>query len=103
MATYKTPFSKRCEILGNIWLFYSEDAKRDATWSEFFDIYDIGLPLAYFVTTGIASVKRGKESYVNDAWNDMCDIINVDKFAKYQDLAAIFAASPNEPLEDEEE
>ena len=103
MATYKTPFSKRCEILGQLWLFYRDNHSDDLTWDKYFEVYDIGLPLAYMVWAEVATVKRGSESYVNEAWDDACGIIDVDRDAKYESLTEFFAASPNEPLEDEEE
>lgn len=102
MATYKTPFSKRCEILGNVWLFYAEDAKRDEVWSKYFEIYDVGLPLAYMINMDFATIKKGKEYLINDAWDDICKVISVDPMAKYDDLQSFFATSPNDPLDIED-
>lgn len=100
---HKTPFSKRCEILGTIWVNYSDDAKRSPIWTRYFEIYELALPLAYSVWTGVATVKRGKEIYIDEAWDDLCRAINVDADAKYNSIEEIFAASPNDPMPDEDE
>jgi hypothetical protein len=40
-----TPFSKKCEILGDLWLEYREDE----TFQDFFEYNDLGVPIAYAV------------------------------------------------------
>jgi hypothetical protein len=40
-----TPFSKKCEILGDLWLDYREDE----TFQDFFEYNDLGVPIAYAV------------------------------------------------------
>ena len=95
----KTPFSKKCEILGNVWLFYREDAQADETWSRYFEVYDIGLPLSYMIWSDIASINDGNEQYVEEAWDDLCAIINVDPEGQYENLQHIFDVSPNEPID----
>ena len=103
MATYKTPFSKRCEILGQLWLFYRDNYNGDLAWEKYFEVYDIGLPLAYMVWAEVATVKRGNEAYVNEAWDDFCLVIGIDPEGKYAGLPEAFAASPNKPIESEDE
>jgi hypothetical protein len=40
-----TPFSKKCEILGDLWLDYREDE----SFKDFFEYNDLGVPIAYAV------------------------------------------------------
>lgn len=98
----KTPFSKKCEILGSLWLFYGNDEKPDVVWENYFDTYDIGLPLAYFVWTDVATVKKDKRSYIEDAWDDLCKMMNVPADGNYDSLTDLLADSPN-GREDEDE
>lgn len=95
----KTPFSKKCEIVGSVWLHYRDDSRQDEGWSQYFDVYDIGLPLAYMIWSDIATATEGSEMYVEEAWEDLCAIINVDPDGEYTDLNHIFSVSPNEPID----
>jgi hypothetical protein len=38
-----TPFSKKCEILGDLWLEY----RQDESFQDFFEYSDLGVPIAY--------------------------------------------------------
>jgi hypothetical protein len=38
-----TPFSKKCEILSDLWLEYRDDEE----FKDFFEYSDLGLPMAY--------------------------------------------------------
>lgn len=101
MAVYKTPFSKRCEILGELWLYYREDAAKNDVWSQFFTVYDIGLPLAYMHWQDLATViSADGEASVSAAWDSFCRIIDIDIEDDYDSLGDCFDSSPNEPLED---
>jgi hypothetical protein len=101
MAMNKTNFSKKCEIMGQIHLFYGDtDAEG---WVDLFTYADVGFPLAYMVWTDVATVNEGKEFYIDEAWNMLCATVNVDPDGEYEDLTAFFAASPNPPLGSEDE
>ena len=92
---HKTPFSKKCEILGSLWLFYSKEELPDEGWDSYFQAYDVGLPLAYFVWTDIATVNDGKNSYIEDAWNDLCKMMNLPTDGDYENLTNFLAESHN--------
>ena len=42
-----TPFSKKCEILGDLWLEHQEDER----FQDFFEYSDLGLPIAFAIQT----------------------------------------------------
>lgn len=101
MAMNKTPFSKRCEILGELWLSYRDEAMSNEEWSKYFNVYDIGLPLSYMVWQDIVSINPSEEGeqFINAAWDTFCAMINIDADALYAHLGECFDASPNAPLE----
>ena len=44
-----TDFSKRCEILSDLWMNY----RTDEQLTDFIEYNDMGLPLAYFINTKV--------------------------------------------------
>ena len=59
------PFSDRCGILGQFWFEFRDDEKL----SEFISYNDIGLPLAWFISTGVVTPNPMAEDYVNETFN----------------------------------
>lgn len=59
------PFSDRCGILGQFWFEFRDDEKL----SDFISYNDIGLPLAWFIATGVVTPNPMAEDYVNESWN----------------------------------
>lgn len=66
-------FSSRCEILGDLWINYKDD---DA-FIDFVDYNDIGLPLAYCVSAGLAAVNPQGELYVNETWDLLIEALGL--------------------------
>ena len=99
----KTPFSRKCEILGAFWFLYREDSEKNQDWKDFFFYNDISLPLAYLVSNDIATMdEESNGEYIEETWDMLCEFINVDPEEEYADLIALFDASSQPPLEDEE-
>lgn len=59
------PFSDKCGILGQFWFEYRDDVKLE----EFITYNDIGLPLAWFISTGVVVPNPIAEDYVNETFN----------------------------------
>lgn len=97
----KTTFSNKCEILGDLWLYYREDIRGNEAWEEFFAYNDVALPLAYILRQEYATISEEGEAvdYINETWEMFCDYISVDSDGEYSDLTGVFEASPNKPLE----
>lgn len=89
----KTNFSKKCEIIGNMWMFYKDTD--DEGWQTFFGWADLGCPLAYFVWQGMATAKPESKKLVEDTWDVFCDMLSVDADGSYDNLREVFDASPN--------
>lgn len=94
----KTPFSKKCQILGELWLLYRDEARQHEAWRDYFAWADVALPMAYFAWQDMVTVKPESKSYIDEAWDVFCEIISIDPNEHYVDLGAAFATSPNEPV-----
>jgi hypothetical protein len=57
-------FTDKCGILGQFWFEYRDDAKL----SEFIEYNDIGLPLSWFISTGVVTPNPIAEDYVNETF-----------------------------------
>ena len=59
-----TNFSKRCEILGSLWMDY----RAEPDFGDFIEYNDLGLPLAYFIAEGIVNKTPEAETYINETY-----------------------------------
>jgi hypothetical protein len=94
----KTPFSNKVEMLGQMWLFYKQNHGGDQGWSDFFEFADIGLPMSYMAWQGYITIKPDAKRFVEEVWDTLCEMLDVDPESKYDSLDALMQASPNEPL-----
>ena len=97
---YKMNFSDKCKVLGELWLYYREDAQSNVDWDMFFQYNDIALPMAWGINNGLVSMVEdsGLEEYIDETWEMFCDYISIDPEGKYDGIAAAWNASPNAPL-----
>lgn len=58
-------FSDKCGILGQFWIQYRDDENL-AVFTEY---NDIGLPLAYFIASGLVTANPMAEDYVNETFD----------------------------------
>ena len=84
-------FSKKCEVLSELWINY----KTDDNLSDFIDYNDLGLPMAYMVNTGLSNLTDEGMKYVNETYNLFCLAIGVDEEKEFDNL--------NEMLQESEE
>lgn len=57
-------FADKCGILGQFWFEYRDDDKL----GEFIEYNDIGLPLSWFISTGVVTPNPIAEDYVNETF-----------------------------------
>lgn len=62
---HTTHFSNKCDILAELWVEY----KKDGEFEDFIEYNDLGLPLAYAISTGIVSVSPRAEMFVNETFD----------------------------------
>lgn len=60
----KTPFTKRCEILADLWVAY----KGDEEMADFISYNDLGLPLAYAINTEIVPSTVKAELFIDETF-----------------------------------
>lgn len=59
------PFSDKCGILGQFWFEFRDDEKL----ADFITYNDIGLPLAWFIATGVVTPNPMAEDYINETFD----------------------------------
>lgn len=96
----KTPFSDKCNVLGELWLYYREDAREHEEWAQFFDWADIALPLSYMLWQNLAVLPATNdgsysEKIIEETWITFCEMISIDPNDEYADLGDAWNASPN--------
>ena len=60
-----TPFSKKCEILGELWLSYRQDEELE----DFLEYNDLGLPIAYAIANDIVKSTDLAKSFVEETFD----------------------------------
>jgi hypothetical protein len=77
-----TPFSKKCELLNEFYLNYSHDDE----FADFIDMNDLGIPAAVLVVNGGAILTDVGESFVEETWQALCEVLEVDHYGEYTSL-----------------
>lgn len=75
-------FSSKCEILGDLWIEY----RNDENFEDFIEYNDIGLPLAYAFSSGLAKAEPQGELYVNETWDLFVEALGVDPEIEWESL-----------------
>jgi len=60
-----TPFSNKCDILGDLWIEY----KNDTEFADFIEYNDLGLPLAYAISNGIVESTPLAEGFITETFD----------------------------------
>lgn len=60
-----TDFSDVVKILGDLYINYKEDKD----FADFIEFNDLGLPLAYFSSEGLAQVSEDGNKYILETWS----------------------------------
>jgi hypothetical protein len=63
--TTTTPFSDKCQILGDLWLRYRSEPE----FEDFLEYNDLGLPIAYAIANGIVKSTEMAEKFVNESFD----------------------------------
>ena len=86
----KTPFSKKCEILGTLWSGYKDKNDLDNSWLSFFRDNDLGCPTSFMLWQGIITAKPEAKEFVEQTWFAFCVAIGIDPTDKYTSLKHTF-------------
>jgi hypothetical protein len=69
-----TPFSKKCEILGELWLKYRQDEELE----DFLEYNDLGLPIAYAIANDIVKSTDMAKSFVEETFDLLLASLQVE-------------------------
>jgi hypothetical protein len=83
-------FDGKCNILAELWFDYRDDEE----FKDFIEYNDIGLPLAYLISSEIAKPTGVAEQYINETYDLLTQSLKVSDTVPYNTL--------NEMLEESE-
>lgn len=83
-----TNFSSKCSILGKIW----EDHREDKEFVDFIEYNDLGLPLAYLNSEGLAMPSSDGMKYIEETFELFLSSLNV-KDTGFNDLNEVMTAA----------
>ena len=69
-----TPYSDRCDILSDFWMNY----RNDEAFDEFVQYNDLGLPLAYMISSGLVSSTPQAEELVNESFEMLLAVLELE-------------------------
>ena len=69
-----TPFSKKCEILGELWLNYRQEENLE----DFLEYNDLGLPIAYAIANDIVKSTDMAKSFVEETFDLLLASLQVE-------------------------
>jgi hypothetical protein len=87
----KTTFEAKCNILSRLWIEHREDEDLE----DFIAYNDLGLPLAYFISEGIALPTQLAETYIKETFEILLSALDVEDTG-FTDLEEVMTAPENE-------
>ena len=82
-----TGFSKKCEILGDLYANYGQDPE----FRDFVEFNDLGLPLAYLTSEGLCELSTDGERYIEETWELFLASMNLNDTG-FDELDDVFNA-----------
>jgi hypothetical protein len=70
----KTPFENQCKILGEVWINYRDNEE----FRDFVEYNDLGLPLAYLVSTNFATATKTGLAMISETWFLLLESLEVE-------------------------
>lgn len=80
----KTKFSNKCDILAELWIEY----KNDVEFEDFISYNDLGLPLAYAISSGIVERSKLSEGFISETFDLFLEVLDI-KDAGFETLSEI--------------
>jgi hypothetical protein len=81
----KTTFEAKCDILSRLW----QEHRADEDFEDFVEYNDLGLPLAYFISEGVALPAPLAETYIGETFELLLAALDVEDTG-FSDLAEVF-------------
>jgi hypothetical protein len=86
-----TDFEDICSILGELWMNY----RNSSDFSDFLQYNDLGLPLAYAISTNIIENSEMAKVYIDETWMLFIEAIGIED-KRFKTLEDVFEAGSNE-------
>ena len=83
-----TKFKIKCEILSDIWLNYRDDPN----YEDFISYNDLGLPLAYAISSGIVAKTDKAKEFIEEAWVLLLAGLEIEEDTGFEDLDDLFVS-----------
>jgi hypothetical protein len=84
----KTSFEAQCDILAQLWI----EHRGDQEFADFVEYNDMGLPLAYFISEGVASPTDLAETYVGETFALLLAALGLEDTG-FENLDEVFTQS----------
>ena len=87
--TSRTSYETRASILSEFFMKYRDDA----TFKDLREYADLGLPLAYAISTGVVPSTDKAQELVDDAFEGLLEILEIAEDEGFKDLDDLLAES----------
>jgi hypothetical protein len=84
-------FSRKCEILGDLWSSYRQDEE----FADFIEYNDLGLPLAYAFSNDLATPTGIAERYIEESYSLLLEALGLSDSQIFDSLEEMLAESDN--------
>jgi hypothetical protein len=83
----ETPVNIRAEILSDLWLNF----RNDGEFQDFVEYNDLGLPLAYAVSSGIVPATEKAQEFINETFLLLLAALDIEEDTSFDSLDEILA------------
>jgi hypothetical protein len=81
-----TPFETKTTILADLWMDY----RGDEEFSDFLEYNDLGLPLAYAISSGIVKSSPLAQQYIEETFELLLAAVKIEEDTGFDSLEDIF-------------
>ena len=81
-----TNFASKCDILADLWVNY----KNDPEFQDFIQYNDLGLPIAYAISSEIIESSPKAEMFVNETFQLLLAAVGREEDTGFESLADLF-------------
>jgi hypothetical protein len=80
-----TPFETKTQILADLWMDY----RGDEEFSDFLEYNDLGLPLAYAISSGIVNSSPLAQQYIEETFELLLAAVKIEEDTGFEALEDI--------------
>lgn len=78
----ETTFTNKCAILADLWINY----RNDEEFEDFIEYADIGLPLSYFISSGIVETSPKADLFITETWDLFLSALDIQEDTGFENL-----------------